>query len=56
VEQVLAKGRIGTSGSGEVLGKGGRYGGKYNAKTVYVYVNAKIIPAETIAGIGVNRG
>jgi hypothetical protein len=53
-EQVLPKQRgVGTSGSGDVVGKGGR---RVNTvQKIYIHVNAKMIPIEIIPGIGGRR-
>jgi hypothetical protein len=44
---------VGTRGRGEVAGKGGkRVNSEYDAYCVQMYVNANIIPVETISGMG----
>jgi hypothetical protein len=53
VKIMLGKGHAGTSGRGEVLGKGGRRVDMVQKMCMHVYFNAKMIPVETTPGIGV---
>jgi hypothetical protein len=50
--ELVLPGRIGTNKKGEKVGKGC---GKVNIiqKLVYIYVNGKMVPVETIPGMGV---
>jgi hypothetical protein len=48
----IVQGGVGTSERGEVVQKGVRKVNMVQKKCVHMYVNAKMIPVETIPGMG----